>query len=98
MADVYRYRFAESVEMLEVEASLLLSIWATEALHGESQTRLDAGHAFDAEQRKLVIDAGTEVGKDLNRILTGFLQREFEPEEFTVERIARQPEPVESQL
>ena len=94
MPEVYRYQFESHIEMVEVEASLLLSTWATEALHGESQVRLDAGHALDEQKRKLVIDASTEVGKDLNRILTGFLQREFEPTDFSVERVTEVPEPV----
>ncbi|WP_339749271.1 hypothetical protein [uncultured Rubinisphaera sp.] len=94
MPEVYRYEFKPHVQMLEVEASHLLSIWACEGLHGESQVRMDAGHAIDKDERKLVIDASTEVGKDLNRILTGFLQREFEPTDFSVERVTEVPEPV----
>lgn len=94
MPEVYRYEFMPHVQILEVEASLLLSSWACEGLHGESQVRMDAGHAMDEAKRKLVIDASTEVGRDLNRILTGFLQREFEPTDFSVERVTEIPEPV----
>ena len=35
----------------EGEATLVLSLFVVEALHGESQTRLDAGHAFDRRLR-----------------------------------------------
>ncbi|MCG6158331.1 hypothetical protein [Rubinisphaera margarita] len=94
MAETYRYVFKPNVSMVEVQASLLLSVWATEALHGTSQVQLDADYEFDEEDRKVVIDASTEVGKDLNRILMGFLQREFEPHEFSVERITETPQPV----
>lgn len=83
----YRYVFTPSVPPEEVEASLLLALFAAEALHGEAQVQLDAGHAFDAERRACVIDAGTEVGRDLNRLFVGFLRREFGEDAFTVERV-----------
>lgn len=35
-----------------------------------------------------MIEAGTEVGRDLNRLFTGFLQREFPCGGFQVERIS----------
>lgn len=76
--------------MDEVEASLLLAVLATESLHGECQTRLDAAHYFDPARRACVVDAGTPVGKDLNRLFTGFIGREFGPDAFTVERVKDQ--------
>jgi hypothetical protein len=90
--DVYRYVFADAVPPEEVEATFVLSLFAVEALHGESQTRLDAGHAFDATKRAIVIDASTAVGRDLNRVFVGLMTREFGPAGFRVER-ARQPAP-----
>lgn len=95
MSDVlYRYKFQPDVPLDDVEDSLLLAIWATEALHGESQVQLDLGHVLDRESRRIVIDASTRVGKDFNRVLIGFLRREFEPHDFTVERIDKAPQPV----
>lgn len=72
-ATAFRYEFGERVEITEVEASLLLALWATEALHGESLCRLEAGYAIDAERRACVVDAGTQPGRDLNQIFVGFL-------------------------
>jgi hypothetical protein len=89
---VYRYQFETTVPAEEVETTLVLSILAVEALHGESQTRLDAGHAFDGARRRVVIDAATPVGRDLNRVFIGFVTREFGPGSFRVERVARTPE------
>jgi hypothetical protein len=88
---VYRYRFLGPVPIEEVEVSLLLAVLGTESLHGESQTRLDAAHAFDAEQRRCVIEATTPVGRDLNRLFVGFLRREFGEEAFQVERLQAMP-------
>ena len=85
--ELYRYVFTPVAPIEEVEASLLLAILATESLHGESQVRLDAAHYFDPAKRACVIDAGTPVGRDLNRLFTGFLGREFGPDAFTVERV-----------
>jgi hypothetical protein len=85
--DVYRYVFLPSVPLEEIEATLLLAIWGTESLHGEAQTRLDAGHFLDRDRRACVIDAGTPVGRDVNRLFVCFLGREFGPESFRVERI-----------
>lgn len=85
--EIYRYSFEPSVEMAEVEASLLLALLATESLHGESQVRLEASHALDAEGRTCVIDAAGIVGRDLNRLFVGFMRREFGEESFRVERV-----------
>jgi hypothetical protein len=84
--EIYRYAFKDQIPIEEVEATLLLSVFATEALHGEAQTRLDLGHYLDPDRRACVVDAGTAVGKDLARLFTGFLRREF-ADGFTVERL-----------
>ena len=87
ITDIYRYCFNEPVATEDVEASLLLAIWGCEALHGEAQTRLDASHYLDRAARACVIDAGTAVGRDLNRLFLTFLRREFGEDAFKVERV-----------
>ena len=84
--EFYRYTFKAHVPIEEIEASLILAIFATESLHGEAQVRLDAGHYLDPDRRACIVEAGTAAGKDLARIFTGFLRREF-AEAFTVERL-----------
>jgi len=88
---LYRYTFTEEVPIDEVEASLLLAILTTESLHGEANVRLDAAHYLDPTKRACVIDAGTSVGRDLNRLFVGFLNREFGTDSFSVERIDELP-------
>ena len=91
---IYRYAFSREVAPEDVEASLVLAILGTEALCGESQTRLDAAHAFDPEKRACVIDADTDVGRTLNRLFVGFVRREYGEESFTVRRVvAERPSP-----
>lgn len=85
--ELYRYEFPPEVPVEEVEASLLLALLATESLHGEVQVRLDASHYLDADRRACVIDAGTPVGRDINRLFVGFLRREFGEDAFSVERV-----------
>ncbi len=86
--EVYRYNFAEHVDLQEVQATLVLSILAVESLHGQTQTRLDASHYIDEVGRACVIDGGTQVGKDLNRLFAGYLMREFGDDAFAVQRLA----------
>jgi hypothetical protein len=98
--DVYKFVFRDVIPAAEVEGTLVLSIIGVESLHGQSQARMDARHAFDARTRVVVIDASTAVGRDLSRLFLGFLTREFGPGSFRVERVDRsseataRPEPV----
>jgi hypothetical protein len=89
---LYRYTFTAEATIEEVEASLLLAVMATESLHGESQTRLDVAHFLDSTKRACVIDAGTQVGRDFNRLFIGFIRREFGEDAFCVERIESKSE------
>jgi hypothetical protein len=95
--ELYRYEFTDEAPSDEVEVTLLLAILATESLHGETQVRLDAAHAFDAQKRSCVIDAGTVVGRDFNRLFAGFLTREFGADSFKVERV-HEPLPRQPQV
>ncbi len=88
MKDVYRYSFEKDVPLQDVEESLLLAVLAAECLHGESRVRLDAGYFLDKDGGACVIDAGTPVGQDLNKVFTGFCIREFGEDSFKVERVA----------
>lgn len=85
--DIYRYRFGESMALREAEDSLLLAVLAVESLYGRSPVRLDAAFCVDREKRSCVVDAGSEVGRAIARIFTGFLTRQFGEEAFRVERL-----------
>lgn len=89
--EVYRYQFQNDVTGEDIEAALLLAVWGCESLHGESQTRLDAAHYFDAGERTCVIDARTEVGIDFNRLFVGFVSRELGPDAFRVKGMSEMP-------
>jgi hypothetical protein len=91
LQDLYRFEFDAGVAIEEIESSLLLALTAAETLHGASQVRLDAEHAFDPVLRVCVINAATTVGRDLNKLFAGLLTREYGAGGFRVERIASEP-------
>ena len=83
----YRYCFKESVPLHEAEDSLMLAVLAAESMHGRSNIRLDASFQMDRSRRECSVDAATPVGRQIARIFTGFLTREFGEESFRVERL-----------
>jgi len=87
--EIYRYNFTAGVPFRDVEESLLLAVLATESLHGRSLVRLDASFCLEEKKRTCVVDAGTEVGRHIARIFTGFITREFGEEAFRVERLGQ---------
>ena len=89
--EIYRYTFDRAVDMQEVESSLLLAILAVENLHGKPRVRLDAAYCLDDAKRACVIDAHTDVGRDICRIFTGFAIRELGEDAFRVERVEEPP-------
>ena len=91
--DIYRYEFSLNVPIAEVEQSLTLSVLTTESLHGRTRVRLDASFCIDKEKRACVVDAGTEVGRHIASIFTGYLTREFGENAFKVKRLTRDSEP-----
>lgn len=84
--EVHRYSFKPSVPAEEIENTLLLAVLAAEGLHGQSRVRLEATYCFDAEKHACVIEAGSDVGRDICRMFTGFAIREFGEAAFSVRR------------
>ncbi|NIM21303.1 MAG: hypothetical protein GTN64_02610, partial [Candidatus Latescibacteria bacterium] len=85
--EIYRYNFSAEVSLRDVEESLFLAVLATESLHGRSLVRLDASFCLDEKKRSCIVDAGTEVGRHIARIFTGFLAGEFGEDAFKVKRL-----------
>lgn len=84
--ELYRYSFGDRISIQDVEETLMLALLGTESIYGAAQTRLDVLHSVDEATKQIVIDAATEPGLDLNRLFTGFLQREFGDDAFRVKR------------
>jgi hypothetical protein len=75
--EVCRYRFGRKVQIRHVEESIFLAMIAAEGLHGRPRVRMEASYLLDAKKRACVVDTTTDVGRDIARILTSFLAREF---------------------
>ncbi|MCC7424470.1 MAG: hypothetical protein IT428_29740 [Planctomycetaceae bacterium] len=87
MTVAYRYQFEPEVPLDDVEAALVLALFAVESLRGPAEARLDVRHLLDVEKRVLVIDAETPAGRDLAKVFIGFLRRETAENGFTVRQI-----------
>lgn len=75
--DTYQFQFDDSISAGDVEETLGIAVIATECLHGEAQVQLDRCYRLNKELKLLSIEAGTDVGRDLNRLFLGFATREF---------------------
>ena len=82
----HKYEFEGSVKKLGIESLLIGAIWACESLHGEPLVRLNAVYELKIAERTLVIDSGTQVGEDLNKLFAGMMIREYGHRSFTVMR------------
>ena len=87
--DIYRYEFSSDLPIDEAKMSLALAVLTVESLHGRAQVRLDASFTLDPKQRTCVVDAGTDVGRDIACIFTGYLAREFGERAFIVRRLVK---------
>jgi hypothetical protein len=89
-----RYTFSDGVCWDDVVASLLLTTWATGSLHGETALKLDCWFQADHERHILLVDFNSPVGRDLDRILCGYLRREFDAQQFQIDVISvEEPKP-----
>jgi hypothetical protein len=84
---IYRFRFEPKVPMDAVEASILLSVFAAEGLHGPARVRMDGSFLLAEKRRVCVVDATTQVGRTISKVFTGLLLREFGEDLVQVERI-----------
>jgi hypothetical protein len=84
--ETYRYSFDSGVALQEVEESLLLAVLAAEGLHGRSRIHLEGAFRLDKTARTCVVDATTDLGRDIAQIFTQLLTREFGERAFRVER------------
>ena len=84
--EIYCYRFCQTCPAREIEETIQLAVLAAECLHGPSRVRLEASYCMDEAKNACVINATTDVGRDIARFFTGFAIREFGEESFTVRR------------
>jgi hypothetical protein len=86
---IYRFTFDPKAAFDDIEASLLLAVFAAEGLHGAERVRMDASYLLPAKRRVCVIDASTRVGRTITTIFTSFVLRAFGADAVRVERIRK---------
>ena len=84
---LYRYRFAEAVDLRDAQDTLLLAALAAEGVFGESRVRMDFSYATDPSIRAIIVDASTPVGQVVSAVFGAFVLREFGPDGFDVRRV-----------
>jgi hypothetical protein len=84
---IYVFSFAPRIPLDEVQGTLRLAVLAAEAIHGEADVLVDAVHNLDVNGRKCCIDAVTPAGRDLLRLFSSFVRREFGAGAFRIERV-----------
>jgi hypothetical protein len=87
----YRYSFKRHIDIHDVQDTLTLAIIGAENLHGRARLRLDGWWRLDRQRRQCIIDASTQVGRDIARLFTGYLSREFGEAAFSVTRVPGRP-------
>lgn len=80
----YRYKFAEDVDMVSIEETLLLSLIAVEAIYGRPRVRLEASFKFTKLDRECVISGESELNRILGRIFFEFVSRELGEDRFNL--------------
>ncbi|NQT19508.1 MAG: hypothetical protein HQ592_07375 [Planctomycetes bacterium] len=86
-----RYQFEPKIPPRDIEETLQLAVLAAECLHGEARVRLDTSYSIDKDKHVYVVDASSDVGRDILRIFTGFATREFGEHAFSVHRVEHAP-------
>lgn len=88
MRTIYQFKFAPTLPLGEVRDSLHLAEMAAEAVHGEADVLLDAQHEFNDDDRTCRIVGSTPAGRDLVRLFSNFLRREFGRDAFAVSAVS----------
>ena len=71
------YRFKPHVPLQDVQETLLLAVLAAEGLHGPAIQEANLCYGVNADLHALAICAGDKAGRDVVRIFTNFVRREF---------------------
>src|SRR5262245_45507348 len=87
MACTYRIQFGDTLNLNDVQETLLLAELAAESIHGVAAVVLSGMHALDRQSKICEIDATAPAGQDLSRLFISFLLHEFGEGAFHVQRM-----------
>ena len=89
-AGVYRFEFAPSIPLEEVELSLHVARLALEGIFGAARSRLEFGYFADKPHHTITVDGTTEVGMAVALAFTHLISTEFGAEAFQVRQVNSQ--------
>ena len=87
MRHAYRFTFNQTIDLQEVQDTLLLSALAVQGLLGATRVQLELHYQWDKENRSCSVDAQGEVGRAVCQVFAELVTREFGRDAFTVHRI-----------
>ena len=73
----YKFSFSEEIPLKRIRQIFSLAMTAVEAIHGAAAVRLNLSCTFDAKGHSLVVEADSETGYDLAKVLLQFFMKEF---------------------
>ncbi len=73
----YKFSFSEDIPLERVRRLFGLAMIAVEAIHGASAVRLNLSCKIDSKDHSLMVEAESETGYDLAKVLLQFFTKEF---------------------
>lgn len=73
----YKFSFSEDIPLERVRRIFSLAMTAVEAIHGTAAVRLNLSCRLDSRDHSLMVEADSETGYDLAKVLLQFFSKEF---------------------
>lgn len=73
----YKFSFSEEIRLERIRQLFGLAMTAVEAIHGVPAVRLELSAMIDSKDHSLMVEAESETGYDIAKVLTQFFTREF---------------------
>lgn len=87
----YQFEFKKTADMAGVENALLMAVIAAEGIHGRSRVNLEADFNTNQAVRTCFVNADNQVGEDIAKVFTEFLNLEIGEDSFRVSRGGKKP-------
>ncbi|MGD9549284.1 MAG: hypothetical protein AB7V45_17310 [Candidatus Krumholzibacteriia bacterium] len=82
----FLFEFSSTADMAKVENALLMAVVAAEGIHGRSRVSLEAEFNTNQAVRTCLVNAGNQVGTDIAKVFTEFLNLEVGEDAYKVTR------------
>lgn len=82
----FLFEFSRAADMAKVENALLMAVVAAEGIHGRSRVSLEARFNTSLAVRTCLVNADNQVGVDIAKVFTEFLNLEVGEDAYKVTR------------